>query len=658
MRIHKGSFVWKIAFLILAMILCSRALPLSFLRHAGGNWLELRKVVIRYRKEGDEEKIRAVRFLMSNIQYHSYPYSDAMVEAKVWYRLMRERSKSEMPSLRDSLLMHINASEPLRLRWDVRDLDSAYLCENIDWAFKVWREQPWGKNVSFDMFCEYILPYRIADEVPEYWRKEYYDKYNPLLDEFRDSGLYDTEDPVAALKYLIDRLPYIYKPVYTTQAFITFPHVGPEYVQYVSGTCREFSDFVIYVCRALGIPAAYNETLNMHRVNKGHCWASFWNKDMQEYIISNYPPVLVPNRLDYTMGAEKCKVYRKAYSVNPDVVKKSRKSRMPLEPYFRFPTYTDVTDVYTKRYVPEVLLPADSLRMRVSRKDPIYICSPVRNHWRAEDFSFIRNGYIRFENLQAGEVMCLCVKTDQGMEPVSNPFLIDNKSHEITFFNPGTSFSEVVLTSKFKPISQEQMFRDRMVGGVFEVSYYSDFRKTDTLHVISRSPYRKYTVVSVNDDANEYRYIRYKGPAGSYCNIADVTYFTRAGEKIEPEMIFGTSSDKRSHDYLNVYDGSSRTSFDYTYPDGGWSGVRLPDNCRVGLIAYTPRNHDNFINQGDVYELFYFDSGWKSLGMQTAESDSLSYAQVPSGALLFLKNHSSGVQERIFTYDDCHQVWR
>lgn len=36
---------------------------------------------------------------------------------------------------------------------DVVTVDSAYLCNNIDWAFKVWQEQPWGKNVSFADFA-------------------------------------------------------------------------------------------------------------------------------------------------------------------------------------------------------------------------------------------------------------------------------------------------------------------------------------------------------------------------------------------------------------------------------------------------------------------------------------------------------------------------
>lgn len=43
---------------------------------------------------------------------------------------------------------------------DIEVVDSAFLVEHIEWAFKVWKEQPWGGNVNFEDFCEYILPYR------------------------------------------------------------------------------------------------------------------------------------------------------------------------------------------------------------------------------------------------------------------------------------------------------------------------------------------------------------------------------------------------------------------------------------------------------------------------------------------------------------------
>lgn len=43
-------------------------------------------------------------------------------------------------------------------------------------------------------------------------------------------------------------------------------------------------------------------------------------------------------------------------------------------------------------------------------------------------------------------------------------------------------------------------------------------------------------------------------------------------------------------------------------------------------------------------------------GTTVANSDSLVY-NVPKGALLYLKNHSGGVDERIFEYVDGEQVF-
>lgn len=617
------------------------------------------QVRTRYEAEDDTFKNQAVDFIFDNIGYNFFSYNDAVINGKKWYELMRLRPLTDHRFLRDSLLRCISSSQPLKIGRDAVELDSAYICENIDMAFKVWREQPWGKNIDFDTFLEYILPYRIADEVPENWRKEYYDKYNPLLYEFRTSAEYDNEDPVEALKFLLGKLPYVYEPIYTSQAFMAFPHIGPEYVQYVTGSCREFSDFVIYVCRALGIPCAFNEAVNMHRGNNGHVWASFWNKNNEEYIISNYPPVLVPNRQDYTLGSSKCKVYRKTYSLNKEIYGRGRRNRRRLLPKFRFPTYEDVTATYTNRFIAELNIPIDSVFGKIKWNEPVYLCSPSRDKWLPEDFAFRTLSSLNFSNLQTGEVICLCIEKNSEMEPVCNPFYVDVYSHQLHFLNPLERSESVVLKSKYTVTADEQIFRDRMVGGVFEVSDNSDFSYSDTLCVISQAPDRKYTSVFINDDiVDDYRYVRYKGPDGGFCNVAEVTYYDTQGNLIQPMAIIGTPSHKSTHDYVNVYDGSTLTSFDYPEPYGGWSGIEINKGTRIGKIVYTPRNRDNFINEGDLYELQYFDGGWKCLGKQVAQSDTLVYTDVPDDALLLLKNHSRGVQERVFTYEDGSQLWR
>lgn len=77
----------------------------------------------------------------------------------------------------------------------------------------------------------------------------------------------------------------------------------------------------------------------------------------------------------------------------------------------------------------------------------------------------------------------------------------------------------------------------------------------------------------------------------------------------------------------------------------------------VEKIVYTPRNRDNYILAGDTYELFYNRQGrWVSAGRRVASADSLVY-EVPGDALMFLKNHSRGKDERIFEYRDGIQTY-
>ena len=78
----------------------------------------------------------------------------------------------------------------------------------------------------------------------------------------------------------------------------------------------------------------------------------------------------------------------------------------------------------------------------------------------------------------------------------------------------------------------------------------------------------------------------------------------------------------------------------------------------IDRIVYTPRNRDNYIRPGDIYELYYCDRYWKSAGRVKATVDSLVYRGIPQNALLFLRNHTRGVDERVFVYEKGEQLWK
>lgn len=62
---------------------------------------------------------------------------------------------------------------------------------------------------------------------------------------------------------------------------------------------------------------------------------------------------------------------------------------------------------------------------------------------------------------------------------------------------------------------------------------------------------------------------------------------------------------------------------------------------------------------GDTYELLYHDGQreWRTLGGQKAVSSSLIYENVPDNALLWLRNHTRGKEERAFYYEHGKQIF-
>ena len=84
----------------------------------------------------------------------------------------------------------------------------------------------------------------------------------------------------------------------------------------------------------------------------------------------------------------------------------------------------------------------------------------------------------------------------------------------------------------------------------------------------------------------------------------------------------------------------------------------LGKEVKVDRIVYTPRNRDNYVRPGDVYELFYCERDRQSAGTIKATADSLVFRNIPENALLLLRNHTRGKDERIFVYENGEQQWR
>ena len=214
------------------------------------------------------------------------------------------------------------------------------------------------------------------------------------------------------------------------------------------------------------------------------------------------------------------------------------------------------------------------------------------------------------------------------------------------------------LVKKYTGTAMDRLLLDLMVQGVFEGANTPDFRDAVVLHRITKVPLPDSNWVRVNCPS-EFRYLRYRGPKGSNSCIAEAMFFDADGKLIRGACI-GTPSAENGNpwDCTKVYDGSKHTYFAAQDADTSWAGLQLAIPVRVSRICYIPRNDDNFVKPGDLYELLVWDRGqWYTMGRQVPDTYGLDYEGVPAGHLYWLRDLTEGVEERIFTYEQGKQVW-
>ena len=184
------------------------------LRFAESNRTELEKVLDHY--STDPEKLEAARFLIENMPYH-YGYeswqqdtikqilADAVKRKSVYGNDLLIIDKKHLD--RWSSYSHYYGEKI----YDSKIITADYLIENIDLSFEVWKKYPWNKHLSFDDFCEFILPYRIANEPLSNWRKKYYEHYMPKLDSLYKGT--DVIDACSAVNQVLKKEWFYYRGV-------------------------------------------------------------------------------------------------------------------------------------------------------------------------------------------------------------------------------------------------------------------------------------------------------------------------------------------------------------------------------------------------------------------------------------------------------------
>lgn len=210
----------------------------------------------------------------------------------------------------------------------------------------------------------------------------------------------------------------------------------------------------------------------------------------------------------------------------------------------------------------------------------------------------------------------------------------------------------VSLKRKFN-VNVDKFQRDAAVQGVTFIGLDRKMEEKEAIFKVvdlSTVPFFKTAF-----EEKKYRYVKICSNSSSryYCFLAEVKFMDTAGNECKPTYFLSTDGSENPR-AAALFDGDILSS----YPLTKEVIVDLGGETPLAGIEFISINDDNYINPGEEYELFYHDDKtWVSAGQKTATERVVTFDNVPSGAVYWLRNRTKGREERIFTYKDNKPVF-
>jgi hypothetical protein len=161
-------------------------------------------------------------------------------------------------------------------RRDLRSISFELLIENVQLAYKVREQVPWGKDIPQDIFLNDVLPYASVNEQRDNWRADFYQRF---LKTAQDSGT--IEKTVMTLnKAAFETLQVSYDAVKRPK-----PDQSPyESMKAHYASCTGLSIVLVDVFRSVGIPSRLAGIPLWKDRSGNHTWVEVWDAGQWHHI--------------------------------------------------------------------------------------------------------------------------------------------------------------------------------------------------------------------------------------------------------------------------------------------------------------------------------------------------------------------------------------
>lgn len=635
---------------------------LTALKMAGKNKTELQRVIDHYRNDILQQK--AAIFLIANMPGH-YSYADTslvVAYSEAVDSILETMKEHSMYERKDS----INAcAERMGVqRWekvqDIHMVTADYLIRNIDEAFEAWKG-PWARHLSFEQFCEYLLPYKVGElQLLDDWRLRLKRLHAEELSDMEKCDAYRNATLEAARR-LSKCLGTEIHPNYNS--VVDHPVMKFEVNAKVPcGSCDYYIPLALAHHRSHGIPLAHDFCPHWASRRLGHSWNVVLAENGRTMAFNGISsePVMTQNGISVSDGdmhntmEKMAKVYRRTYAHNNEIEELNQKEKN-VPPLLRNVFMKDVTTSYME--TSDVTLPLKGIPHGTSYA---YLAIYGDNDWYPVTFAKISRGKATFHDMGRNIIyIAMCYAPDGTRTILSNPFMLGFDG-SMNYYSASENNTTMRLTRKYPILEYVYKWLSSVDSCEVQASDDIRFHQYETIHLTSGTRATG-NELKIPISTPAYRYWRFTSlKKNTRGNIAEIYFYDSNGKPLSGRVIGteGSFENRANRTREAAFDSNTLTYFEAPDNKDPWVGMDFGYPVKLSSIIYYPRGDGNSVEPGDEYELLYWDDdNWQSIGKKRAQRHWIEFVNVPEGAIYLLRDITKGHEERIFTYDNSMQTW-
>jgi hypothetical protein len=391
---------------------------------AGPNRSELEAVLSHYKtNDNNPQKLQAAEFLIKNMPAHYSYAGDAIYEYYEYAAgILADKSLSQEQQ-RDSLLSITDLKYrdlPDHTVSDAQVIKADFLIKNIDTSYDRWVNCDWARQITFDEYLEWLLPYK-AIELQELdaWRDTLLAHFGKGLEHpIKNDVEYNTTMATADM-LRNDAYNGLNRYGLYTRAGLPLLSAHLQAAQ-TYGDIPDYALTAVLVFRSAGVPAVWDETPVGSRGTAATRWYTIIS-DRGEHLNSewDFATMIGGSFFPYERGP---KVYRSTYAINPERWEYRQKAK------YQYPFELGRKDVTSQYFlVSDIAVPIEKGIRKHIKDKYVYIASAVRSEekpWQIVDFGVMKHGKATFHDMGREVLYQIQGYNGETLIPISEPFIL------------------------------------------------------------------------------------------------------------------------------------------------------------------------------------------------------------------------------------------